>query len=63
MHMDVPAASPADLALPPPREGSRQVAARVAAAREIQAKRYAGKAIRQGAEARLVNLDGSRKLN
>jgi magnesium chelatase family protein len=51
MHVDVPAVSPADLALPPPREGSRQVAARVAAAREIQATRYAGKEIRSNAEA------------
>ena len=51
MHVDVPAVSPADLALPPPREGSRQVAARVAAAREIQAARYAGKEIRSNAEA------------
>ena len=51
MHVDVPAVSPADLALPPPREGSRQVAARVAAAREIQARRYAGKGIRSNAEA------------
>ena len=51
MHVDVPAVSPADLALPPPREGSKQVAARVAAAREIQAARYAGKEIRSNAEA------------
>ena len=51
MHVDVPAVSPADLALPPPREGSKQVAARIAAAREIQARRYAGKGIRSNAEA------------
>src|SRR5215475_9971987 len=51
MHVDVPAVSPADLALPPPREGSQQVAARVAAAREIQAARYVGKQIRSNAEA------------
>ncbi len=51
MHVDVPAVSPADLALPPPREGSREVAARVAAAREIQQRRYAGKGIRSNAEA------------
>ena len=43
--------SPADLALPPPREGSRQVAARIAAVREVQARRYAGKEIRSNAEA------------
>jgi len=35
--------SPADLALPPPREGSRQVAARIAAARDIQARRCRGR--------------------
>ena len=51
MHVDVPAVSPADLALPPPREGSRQVAARIAAVREVQARRYAGKEIRSNAEA------------
>ena len=31
----------ADLILPPPSEGSREVAARVARARDIQAERYA----------------------
>jgi magnesium chelatase family protein len=42
LHVDVPAVSPADLTLPPPRENSSMVAARVAAARDIQTKRYAG---------------------
>jgi magnesium chelatase family protein len=51
MHVEVPAVSPADLALPPPREGSREVAARVAFARELQRQRYAGKGIRSNAEA------------
>jgi magnesium chelatase family protein len=51
MHVDVPAVSPADLSLPPPREDSRQVAARIAAARQRQAQRYAGKAIATNAEA------------
>jgi magnesium chelatase family protein len=32
----------ADLILPPPAEGSAEVAARVASAREVQAARYAG---------------------
>ena len=32
---------PADLSLPPPAEGSAQVAARVAACRERQRRRYA----------------------
>jgi magnesium chelatase family protein len=40
LHVDVPAVSAADLALPPPAEGSAQVAARVAAARARQAARY-----------------------
>ena len=37
--VDVPALGPADLALPPPRETSADVAARVAAARDIQRQR------------------------
>jgi len=40
LHVDVPALSPADLSLPPPAENSAMVAARVAAARAIQTKRY-----------------------
>jgi len=40
LHVDVPAVSASDLALPPPAEGSAQVAARVAEAREIQRRRY-----------------------
>jgi magnesium chelatase family protein len=55
LHVDVPAVSPADLSLPPPAEGSAAVAARVAAARAIQAARYAtagnGRTIRTNAEA------------
>jgi magnesium chelatase family protein len=39
-HVEVPAVSPADLSLPPPAEGSAQVAARVAAARARQADRF-----------------------
>ena len=41
LHVDVPAVSAADLTLPPPAEGSVEVAARVATARQIQADRYA----------------------
>jgi magnesium chelatase family protein len=41
LAIEVPAVSAADLILPPPREGSAEVAARVLAAREIQARRYA----------------------
>ena len=39
--VDVPSVSAADLMTPPPREGSAEVAARVAAARDIQLARYA----------------------
>jgi magnesium chelatase family protein len=49
LHIDVPAVTAADLILPAPSEGSREVAARVAIARDIQAERYAG-----------LNLDGIR---
>ena len=41
LHVAVPALSAADLTLPPPREGSAEVAARVAAARAVQTTRYA----------------------
>ncbi len=41
LHIDVPAVKPADLALPPPAEGSAEVRARVAAARARQTARYA----------------------
>ncbi len=41
LHVDVPAVNPADLALPPPREGSVEIRARITAARTIQKKRYA----------------------
>lgn len=39
--MEVPAVAASDLALPPPAEGSADVAARVAVARDAQAQRYA----------------------
>jgi magnesium chelatase family protein len=55
LHIDVPAVSPADLALPPPAETSAEVGRRVAAARARQVKRYAGlpegRRIRTNAEA------------
>lgn len=55
LHVEVPAVSPADLSLPPPAEGSADVAARVAAARALQAERFAkaapDRAIRCNAEA------------
>ncbi len=42
LHVEVPAVKAADLALPAPREDSAAVRARVIAARDIQAARYAG---------------------
>ncbi len=41
LHIEVPAVTAADLILPPPAEGSREVAERVAQARERQVARYA----------------------
>ena len=41
VQIEVAAVSAADLSLPPPKEGSREVAARIAAARDIQTRRYA----------------------
>ncbi|HZS83080.1 MAG TPA: YifB family Mg chelatase-like AAA ATPase [Stellaceae bacterium] len=55
LHIEVPAVKAADLALPPPAEGSAEVAHRVAAARRRQAARYealpAERRIRTNAEA------------
>ncbi len=55
LHADVPALSAADLALPPPAEGSAAIAARVADARAIQTARYAAeteaKSVRTNAQA------------
>ena len=51
LHVEVPAVNPADLSLPPPAEGSAQVAARVAAARALQTERYEGQRLRCNAEA------------
>jgi magnesium chelatase family protein len=41
LRIEVPAVTAADLILPPPAEGSAEVAARVAAARDVQLQRYA----------------------
>jgi magnesium chelatase family protein len=41
LHIEVPAVTAADLILPPPSEGSREIAARVARARDLQVGRYA----------------------
>jgi len=51
LHVDVPAVAAADLALPPPAEGSAEVGARVAQARAIQNARYKGHGVRTNAEA------------
>ncbi|WP_022727932.1 YifB family Mg chelatase-like AAA ATPase [Fodinicurvata sediminis] len=64
LHVDVPAVSAADLALPPPAEGSAEVAVRVARARERQAARNV--AVEGGIEGRsLTNaeLDGQHLEN
>jgi magnesium chelatase family protein len=53
LHVEVDPVSAGDLALPPPAEGSAQVAARVAAARAIQTGRAAETGARTNAE-----LDG-----
>ncbi len=50
IHIDVPAVSAADLSLPPPTEGSADVAARVARVRDVQTARYAGSDFRTNAE-------------
>jgi magnesium chelatase family protein len=47
LRIEVPAVTAADLILPPPAEGSAEVAARVAAARDIQTARYAAAGLPQ----------------
>ena len=50
LHVEVEAVSAADLVLPPPAEGSAEVALRVAAARAVQTGRYAGSGVRTNSE-------------
>ncbi len=60
LRIEVPAVSAADLILPAPSEGSAEVAARVAAARNIQLARYAAAGlphVRTNAEAPASVLD------
>ncbi|HEY0218916.1 MAG TPA: YifB family Mg chelatase-like AAA ATPase [Afipia sp.] len=60
LRIEVPAVTAADLIMPPPAEGSKEVAARVAAARAIQAARYAALGlphIRTNAEAPAAILE------
>jgi site-specific DNA recombinase len=51
IHVEVAPVAAADLVLPPPSEGSAQVARRIAAARRIQTRRYEAHGIRTNAEA------------
>jgi len=51
LHVEVAAVSAADLVLPPPTEGSAEVAERVRAARDVQTRRYNGSGVRTNAEA------------
>jgi magnesium chelatase family protein len=53
LHVEVEPVSAMNLALPPPREGSADIAARVSAARTVQTSRLAGTSMRTNAE-----LDG-----
>jgi magnesium chelatase family protein len=60
LRIEVPAVTAADLILPPPAEGSKEVAARVAAARDIQLARYVAAGlphVRTNAEAPAALLD------
>jgi magnesium chelatase family protein len=57
LHVEVPGVSAADLTLPPPAEGSAEVAKRVSAARQVQADRYNGSGVRTNAEANGELLD------
>ena len=51
LHVEVGAVSAAELSLPPPAEGTAEMAARVARARDIQRQRFAPHGIRINAEA------------
>ncbi len=57
LHIDVAAVSAADLSLPPPAEGSAEVARRVAEARTIQRQRLAPYNLRSNAEAEGETLE------
>ncbi len=57
LHVEVAGVSASDLTLPPPSEGSSDVAARVGRARDIQRKRYDGHGINTNAEAEGETLD------
>ena len=57
LHVEVAGVAAADLALPPPAEGSADVAARVARARDIQRARFEKESVRTNAEAEGELLD------
>ena len=57
LHVEVASVSAADLSLPPPSEGSGEVAARVGKARDVQRARFADAGIRTNAEAEGELLD------
>lgn len=61
LHVEVSPVSAKDLALPPPSEGTQEVAARVGAARLLQRERYDGNAVRTNAEADGVLLEAVAK--
>ncbi|HUI96729.1 MAG TPA: YifB family Mg chelatase-like AAA ATPase [Xanthobacteraceae bacterium] len=66
LHIEVPPVTAADLILPPPAEGSREAAARVARARQVQAERYAAlglPGVRTNAAAQGAVLDQVAKLD
>jgi magnesium chelatase family protein len=66
LHIEVPAVTAADLILPPPAEGSREVAVRVARARAVQAERYAAlgaQGIRTNAQVSGPLLEGVARLD
>ncbi len=58
LQIEIPAVSASDLVLPPPAEGSAQVGARVAAARERQKQRF----IERGAKGLRTNAEASGSL-
>ncbi len=62
LHVDVPAVAPADLTLPPPAEGSGEIAARVAAARARQTRRYQPLANGGGGRTVRCNADADGEL-
>src|SRR5690348_3131759 len=57
LHVEVAGVAASDLALPPAREGSAEVAARVTKARDIQRARFDGETVRTNAEAEGELLD------